>query len=300
MQSVELWWFLREYTKETYCIRVQFCVCVWNSSSVWKSRLFISAQQTAFLLCWCCSLYLRSIKADVLSCPGGSSQRGHVHHHPCATALPADTTAAGAAGLRPAWGLCGDAEEAGAIPWHHRGPPADWLVLAESGGVHQWGAGAFPALCQRQVQVAFEPSRHHPEVPNHQSGSGESLYNSNKPDKGQQSWSLTSFYHFLQPVNGLPTAQTCFFLLRLPPYTSQAILSERLRYSIHNCTSIDMDNYMLTHNTEPADSSGTEDWSRQLWKTEFMEKWIYLPCTLCTIFFFFHQTYGSVQVKCFF
>ncbi|XP_078812489.1 putative E3 ubiquitin-protein ligase HERC1 isoform X5 [Oryzias latipes] len=62
-----------------------------------------------------------------------------------------------------------------------------------------------------------------------------------------------------RPINGLPTAQTCFFLLRLPPYSSQAILAERLRYSIHNCTSIDMDNYMLTHNTEPADSSDIED-----------------------------------------
>uniref|UniRef100_A0AAQ5YVK1 HECT-type E3 ubiquitin transferase n=1 Tax=Amphiprion ocellaris TaxID=80972 RepID=A0AAQ5YVK1_AMPOC len=62
-----------------------------------------------------------------------------------------------------------------------------------------------------------------------------------------------------RPINGLPTAQTCFFLLRLPPYTSQPILAERLRYSIHNCPSIDMDNYMLTHNTDPADSSDTED-----------------------------------------
>ncbi|KAM9735317.1 putative E3 ubiquitin-protein ligase HERC1 isoform 5-T6 [Menidia menidia] len=62
-----------------------------------------------------------------------------------------------------------------------------------------------------------------------------------------------------RPINGLPTAQTCFFLLRLPPYTSQAVLAERLRYSIHNCPSIDMDNYMLTHNTDPADSSDTED-----------------------------------------
>uniref|UniRef100_A0A7N8XV71 HECT-type E3 ubiquitin transferase n=1 Tax=Mastacembelus armatus TaxID=205130 RepID=A0A7N8XV71_9TELE len=62
-----------------------------------------------------------------------------------------------------------------------------------------------------------------------------------------------------RPMNGLPTAQTCFFLLRLPPYTSQSILAERLRYSIHNCPSIDMDNYMLTHNTDPADSSDTED-----------------------------------------
>lgn len=70
---------------------------------------------------------------------------------------------------------------------------------------------------------------------------------------------MSAFSLLLQPVNGLPTAQTCFFLLRLPPYTSQAILAERLRYSIHNCPSIDMDNYMLTHNTEPADSSDTED-----------------------------------------
>ncbi|XP_033952277.1 probable E3 ubiquitin-protein ligase HERC1 isoform X3 [Pseudochaenichthys georgianus] len=62
-----------------------------------------------------------------------------------------------------------------------------------------------------------------------------------------------------RPVNGLPTAQTCFFLFRLPPYTSQAVLAERLRYSIHNCPSIDMDNYMLTHNTDPVDSSDNED-----------------------------------------
>ncbi|KAK2827719.1 hypothetical protein Q7C36_018645 [Tachysurus vachellii] len=61
-----------------------------------------------------------------------------------------------------------------------------------------------------------------------------------------------------RPINGLPTAQTCFFQLRLPPYTSQAVLAERLRYSIHNCPSIDMDNYMLSRNTEPADGSDTE------------------------------------------
>ncbi|KAI7795921.1 putative E3 ubiquitin-protein ligase HERC1-like [Triplophysa rosa] len=61
-----------------------------------------------------------------------------------------------------------------------------------------------------------------------------------------------------RPLNGLPTAQTCFFQLRLPPYTSQAILAERLRYSIHNCPSIDMDNYMLSRNTDPTDASDTE------------------------------------------
>ncbi|XP_048876533.1 probable E3 ubiquitin-protein ligase HERC1 isoform X3 [Brienomyrus brachyistius] len=61
-----------------------------------------------------------------------------------------------------------------------------------------------------------------------------------------------------RPVNGLPTAQTCFFQLRLPPYTSQAMLAERLRYSIHNCPSIDMDNYMLSRNTDAAEGSDTE------------------------------------------
>jgi len=48
-----------------------------------------------------------------------------------------------------------------------------------------------------------------------------------------------------KPVDGLPTAQTCFLVLRLPPYTSKAIMTERIRYAIHNCRAIDMDNYML-------------------------------------------------------
>ncbi|MGH0184836.1 UNVERIFIED_CONTAM: hypothetical protein FKN15_017450 [Acipenser sinensis] len=61
-----------------------------------------------------------------------------------------------------------------------------------------------------------------------------------------------------RPINGLPTAQTCFFQLRLPPYTSQAVMAERLRYSIHNCPSIDMDNYMLSRNTDTAEGSETE------------------------------------------
>lgn len=56
-------------------------------------------------------------------------------------------------------------------------------------------------------------------------------------------------------VNGLPTAQTCFFQLRLPPYTTQEIMAEKLRYSINNCRSIDMDNYMLARNTEQGPGS---------------------------------------------
>ncbi|KRT81776.1 Regulator of chromosome condensation repeat containing protein, partial [Oryctes borbonicus] len=60
--------------------------------------------------------------------------------------------------------------------------------------------------------------------------------------------------------NGLPTAQTCFFQLRLPPYTTQEIMAERLRYSITNCRSIDMDNYMLARNTDLGPISDDEDY----------------------------------------
>lgn len=52
--------------------------------------------------------------------------------------------------------------------------------------------------------------------------------------------------------NGLPTAQTCFFQLRLPPYSSQEIMASQLRYAINNCHSIDLDNYMLARNADQA------------------------------------------------
>ncbi|KAG8252876.1 putative E3 ubiquitin-protein ligase herc1 [Homalodisca vitripennis] len=57
-------------------------------------------------------------------------------------------------------------------------------------------------------------------------------------------------------IDGLPTAQTCFFQLRLPPYSCVERMAERLRYAINNCRSIDMDNYMLTRN---ADVGSDED-----------------------------------------
>lgn len=59
-------------------------------------------------------------------------------------------------------------------------------------------------------------------------------------------------------TNGLPTAQTCFFQLRLPPYSSQEIMAEKLRYAINNCKSIDMDNYMLARNIEQGPQSDDE------------------------------------------
>lgn len=61
-----------------------------------------------------------------------------------------------------------------------------------------------------------------------------------------------------RPINGLPTAQTCFFQLRLPPYTTQEIMAERLKYSINNCRSIDMDNYMLSRNIDVGPDSDDE------------------------------------------
>ncbi|XP_078688080.1 putative E3 ubiquitin-protein ligase HERC1 isoform X3 [Branchiostoma floridae x Branchiostoma belcheri] len=58
--------------------------------------------------------------------------------------------------------------------------------------------------------------------------------------------------------DGLPTAQTCFFQLRLPPYSSQEVMAERLRYAINNCRSIDMDNYMLSRNADVGAGSDDE------------------------------------------
>ena len=57
------------------------------------------------------------------------------------------------------------------------------------------------------------------------------------------------------PVDGLPTAQTCFFQLRLPPYSTKRIMAERMRYAINHCRTIDADNYMLARNN--SSSAGT-------------------------------------------
>ena len=64
----------------------------------------------------------------------------------------------------------------------------------------------------------------------------------------------------MQTVDGLPTAQTCFFQLRLPQYSSQQILAERLRYAVRHCRSIDMDNYMLRRNTSVGGGGDSDDY----------------------------------------
>jgi E3 ubiquitin-protein ligase HERC1 len=48
--------------------------------------------------------------------------------------------------------------------------------------------------------------------------------------------------------DSLPTAQTCFFQIRLPPYSSMDVMAEKLRYAINNCRSIDTDTYMIGRN----------------------------------------------------
>ncbi|CAG0879900.1 unnamed protein product [Darwinula stevensoni] len=53
-----------------------------------------------------------------------------------------------------------------------------------------------------------------------------------------------------RPVDSLPTAQTCFSQLRLPQYSSAAMLTQKLRYAIYHCHTIDMDNYMLIRNAD--------------------------------------------------
>ena len=45
------------------------------------------------------------------------------------------------------------------------------------------------------------------------------------------------------PDSYLPEAYTCFFLLKLPRYTSKKALKLKLTYAIHFCKSIDIDEY---------------------------------------------------------
>ncbi|KAG8223097.1 hypothetical protein J437_LFUL002045 [Ladona fulva] len=90
--------------------------------------------------------------------------------------------------------------------------------------------------------------------------SGRSRLPANLADLSQRFQVEYSFYVMKvdRTPDGLPTAQTCFFQLRLPPYTSQEIMAERLRYAINNCRSIDMDNYMLARNTDIEQGSDDE------------------------------------------
>ena len=54
-----------------------------------------------------------------------------------------------------------------------------------------------------------------------------------------------------RPADGLPSAQTCFFQLRLPPYSTREVMLARMRYAVRHCRSIDMDHYMLNREQDP-------------------------------------------------
>ena len=63
----------------------------------------------------------------------------------------------------------------------------------------------------------------------------------------------------LQDLDALPTSQTCFFQIRLPEYTSQQALADKLRYAIKHCRSIDMDNYMLRRGPDEYEEYESDD-----------------------------------------
>lgn len=48
---------------------------------------------------------------------------------------------------------------------------------------------------------------------------------------------------YTPPDHYLPESYTCFFLLKMPRYSCQLVLCEKLKYAIHFCKSIDSDDY---------------------------------------------------------
>lgn len=43
-----------------------------------------------------------------------------------------------------------------------------------------------------------------------------------------------------QPDTMLPTSSTCFNLLRIPPYSSEKVLKEKIMYAIHSNAGFEM------------------------------------------------------------
>jgi hypothetical protein len=50
----------------------------------------------------------------------------------------------------------------------------------------------------------------------------------------------------------LPKADTCFFTLHLPAYSSTEVLRERIMYAIRHCTDMDADALHSTHLSQTA------------------------------------------------
>lgn len=76
-----------------------------------------------------------------------------------------------------------------------------------------------------------------------------------RSEQFRQRFKLQSFHAGGQDGNGstntttedqyLPVAHTCFFSCELPRYSSRAVCAERLRYAVHHCCSIDLDQTAL-------------------------------------------------------
>ena len=65
---------------------------------------------------------------------------------------------------------------------------------------------------------------------------------------------------FNPPDKFLPESYTCFFLLKLPCYTSKAVMRDKLKYAIHFCKSIDTDDYARIALTgEPLEDASSDE-----------------------------------------
>lgn len=95
--------------------------------------------------------------------------------------------------------------------------------------------------------------------------------------------------YFIQTSDALPTAQTCFFQIRLPVYRSQQVMAERLRYAIRNCRSIDMDNYMLRR------TPGEWENDEELWFVVQLCKalWVQIYLLFISVVVHIHTAYVS-------
>ena len=66
------------------------------------------------------------------------------------------------------------------------------------------------------------------------------------------------------PDNFLPESYTCFFLLKMPRYSSKDILREKLKYAIHFCKSIDTDDYArIALTADPIEDLSSESLSEE-------------------------------------
>lgn len=65
---------------------------------------------------------------------------------------------------------------------------------------------------------------------------------------------------YIPPDDFLPESYTCFFLLKMPHYSSRSVLRDKLKYAIHFCKSIDTDDYArIALTADPMHDETTEE-----------------------------------------